>query len=131
MSGNGGLFVGEGFRRMAAALHGRRFPCTGQRSILPFTETESQLCSESPAVIAPSGYPLVPLEALRSGESGLVADLDGPANSINRLRELGVQVGQRVKMLRPGPPHLVQLGECRLCLRPESDVIVLIGLNQD
>lgn len=82
-------------------------------------------------MFAPPGFPLVPLEALRSGESGLVADLDGPVTSVNRLRELGVQVGQRLKMLRPGPPHLVQLGECRLCLRPEADVVVLIGLSQE
>ena len=34
-------------------------------------------------------------------------------------------------MLRPGPPHLIQLGETRLCLRAEVDVIVLIELLED
>jgi Fe2+ transport system protein FeoA len=81
-------------------------------------------------VIAPSTIQLVPLDALHAGEGGVVADLDGPVGPVNRLQELGLRVGQRVRMLRPGPPHLVQLGETRLCLRPESDVTVLVGLGE-
>ncbi len=70
---------------------------------------------------------VVPLEVMRAGEIGVVADLDGPESAINRLRELGLRVGEQVRMIRPGPPHLVQLGETRLCLRHESDVMVLVG----
>lgn len=71
----------------------------------------------------------VPLDLLRAGEAGRIADLDGPAAAVNRLEELGLRVGQAVRMLRPGPPHLVQLGETRLCLRPETGVSVLVGLG--
>ena len=61
----------------------------------------------------------------------MIADLDGPAAAVNRLLELGLRIGERVRMLRPGPPHLVQLGECRLALRPEADVVVLVGVGGD
>ena len=81
-------------------------------------------------MIASLDRPLVPLDAMETDEVGFVADLDGPAAAVNRLQELGLRVGARVRMLRPGPPHLVQLGETRLCLRPESDVLVLVGLGE-
>ncbi len=81
-------------------------------------------------MIAPVTLPLVPLDALQAGEAGFVADLDGPVAAVNRLQELGLRVGEPVRMLRQGPPHLVQVGETRLCLRPESDVLVLIGLGE-
>ena len=71
----------------------------------------------------------VPLDMLQAGEAGRIADLDGPAAAVNRLEELGLRVGQSVRMLRPGPPHLVQLGETRLCLRTEEGVSVLVGLG--
>ena len=70
--------------------------------------------------------------AFVSGEPGGlgVADLDGPSAAVNRLQELGLRIGQRIRMLQPGPPHLVQVGETRLCLRAEADVLVLIGLDE-
>lgn len=77
-------------------------------------------------MIAPAS---VPLDSLQAEESGTVVDLDGPAGAVNRLQELGLRIGERVRMLRPGPPHLLQLGETRLCLRTESDVLVLVGLS--
>lgn len=73
---------------------------------------------------------LVPLDALLVGERGCVADLDGPPAAISRLQEMGLRPGQALTMVRPGPPHLVQLGEVRLCLRPETGVVVLVGLGQ-
>lgn len=78
-----------------------------------------------------SDIPLVPLDLLRRGERGRVAAIDGPAVSVNRLHELGLHAGQPVTMLRPGPPHLVLLGDTRLVLRAESDIVVLVGLGQE
>ena len=72
---------------------------------------------------------MVPLDSLRAGESGAVLSLDGPEYSLNHLREIGLRVGCPVRMLRPGPPHLLQIGDTRLCVRPESDVLVMIGLD--
>ncbi len=73
--------------------------------------------------------PTLPLDFLRAGETGRITGLDGPAAAVNRLAELGLREGQPVRMLRPGPPYLVQLGETRLCLRPEADVVVLVELD--
>lgn len=69
---------------------------------------------------------LLPLDYLAAGESGYVADVDGPAAAVTRLQELGLRVGQTLRMLRPGPPHLLQLGETRLCFRSDPDVLVLV-----
>ena len=80
-------------------------------------------------VAAALALPPVPLDLLQAGETGRIAGLDGPAAAVNRLAELGLREGQPVRMLRPGPPHLVQLGETRLCLRPEADVVVLVGVD--
>lgn len=82
-------------------------------------------------MIAPSTTLLVPLEALQAGEIGRVADLDGPATAVNRLQELGLRVGERVRMIQSGSPHIVHLGETRLCLRPEPDVMVLVEPGED
>jgi len=81
-------------------------------------------------VIAPATLPWIPLDSLQAGETGFVADLDGPSAAVNRLQELGLRVGERVRMLCQGPPHIVLVGETRLCLRPESDVLVLVGLGE-
>lgn len=82
-------------------------------------------------MIAPVALPPVPLDALNANEAGVVLDLDGPAVAVNRLQELGLRIGERVRMVRPGPPHLLQLGETRLALRSDPDVLVLIGIGDD
>ncbi|MBA3314451.1 MAG: FeoA domain-containing protein [Planctomycetota bacterium] len=81
-------------------------------------------------MIAPTLAPLLPLDAMQSGESGYVADLDGPPAVVNRLQELGLRVGERIRMLRCGPPHLLQLGETRLCFRSEPGVSVIVGIYE-
>lgn len=83
------------------------------------------------STVSPPPLPWVPLDLLREGEAGRVADLEGPAGAVNRLQELGLRIGQQVRMVRPGPPHLVQVGETRLCLRTAADVIVLVGPGGD
>jgi Fe2+ transport system protein FeoA len=82
------------------------------------------------AVIASLLAVQVPLDAMRDGESGYVSELSGPPAVVNRLQELGLRVGERVRMLRSGPPHLLQLGETRLCFRSEPEVSVLVGIAE-
>ena len=67
---------------------------------------------------------------MREGESGYVSDISGPSAVVNRLHELGLRVGEPVKMLRSGPPHLLQLGETRLCFRTDPDVHVVVGIEE-
>ncbi len=80
-------------------------------------------------MIAPTLAPHVPLDAMQSGEWGYVSELLGPPAVVNRLQELGLRVGERIRMLRPGPPHLLQLGETRLCFRSEPEISVLVGIS--
>lgn len=77
----------------------------------------------------PDDIPAVPLEALQTGECGAIFALHGPEDDLNRLRELGLRVGASIRMLRPGPPHLLQIGDARLCIRPANDIIVMVGLD--
>lgn len=72
----------------------------------------------------------VPLDAMRDGESGYVSDVSGPATVVTRLQELGLRIGEPVRMLRSGPPHLLQLGETRLCFRSEPTVNVVVGIHE-
>ena len=82
-------------------------------------------------MIASAPVQLVPLQSLRAGERGRIVDVQGAASAVNRLHELGLRVGEPLRMLRAGPPYLIQLGEVRLCLRPEADVVVLVGLGEE
>lgn len=67
----------------------------------------------------------MPLDCLRSGESGDVAELHGDAVLVHRLEEMGLRPGTRVRVLQAGCPMLVQVGESRLSLRMDGlDVLV-------
>jgi ferrous iron transport protein A len=69
---------------------------------------------------------LLPLELLNQGEWADVAELHGEPTWVGRMQELGLQVGCRLKMLRSGSPCLLQLGNCRLCLRGDWAMQILV-----
>jgi Fe2+ transport system protein FeoA len=46
-----------------------------------------------------------------------VTDVAGDGAFLERLRELGIEVGAQVRVLRPGRSLLLGVGECRLALR--------------
>ena len=73
-----------------------------------------------------NAFPLLPLECLRPGEWGEVADVAGDPCWVARMAELGLRVGARLQMLRDGSPCLLQLGGGRLSLRGEAAVQVLV-----
>ncbi len=73
-----------------------------------------------------NGHNLLPLELLRPGEWGEVAEVSGEAGWIGRLAELGVRVGCRLQMLQDGCPCLLRVGGCRLSLRGESATQILV-----
>jgi ferrous iron transport protein A len=61
---------------------------------------------------------LMPLDMLRAGEVGEVAEVSGPdAAFVGRLAELGIRAGCRVRVVQPGSPCLLDVGGCKLCLR--------------
>lgn len=60
---------------------------------------------------------LMPLDMLRAGEWGEVADVAGEPHWVNRLAELGLREGCRLCVVQPGSPCLVKVSDSRLCLR--------------
>ncbi len=69
---------------------------------------------------------LLPLELLRVGEWADVAELHGEPGFIGRLTELGLGVGCRLRVLQPGSPCLLQVGESRLSLRADWAMQILV-----
>ena len=69
---------------------------------------------------------LLPLEMLRSGEWADVAEVSGEPGWVGRMAELGVREGSRVQMVQAGCPCLLQIGGCRLSLRGECVMQILV-----
>ena len=60
---------------------------------------------------------LIPLDMLRAGEWAEIADVSGDPSWVGRLAELGLRQGSRLCVLQPGSPCLLQVADCKLCLR--------------
>jgi Fe2+ transport system protein FeoA len=73
-----------------------------------------------------TGESLLPLELLQTGEWADVADVSGEETWVCRMAELGVRAGCRLQMLRSGCPCLLQVGGCRLSLRGECALQILV-----
>ena len=69
---------------------------------------------------------LLPLECLEAGEWADVADVCGEESWVCRMAELGVRAGCRLQMVRSGCPCLLQVGGCRLSLRGECALQILV-----
>ncbi len=63
------------------------------------------------------------------GEEGLVFDLDGPPDMITRLKEMGLREGTRIRMLLPGKPCILVVGEHRLSYRGDESATVLVEVD--
>jgi Fe2+ transport system protein FeoA len=73
-----------------------------------------------------SNHNLLPLELLNSGECADIAEVSGEPHWVSRLAELGLRIGCRLRVLQAGSPCLLQVGECRLCLRGECVLQILV-----
>jgi ferrous iron transport protein A len=69
---------------------------------------------------------LLPLELLPPGEWAEVADVPGEPAWVSRLAELGIRIGSRLRVLRAGSPCLLELGGCRLSLRGDWAMQILV-----
>jgi ferrous iron transport protein A len=69
---------------------------------------------------------LLPLELLHAGEWADVADVSGEPGWVCRLAEMGVRIGSRLRVLQPGSPCLLQVGESRLSLRGDWALQILV-----
>lgn len=69
---------------------------------------------------------MIPLDMLRAGEWAEVADVDGDPSFVCRLAELGFRQGSQICVLQPGSPCLLQIDDCKLCLRGGDSSRILV-----
>ena len=66
-----------------------------------------------------------PVGEWSAAQEGFVMRVVGSGAFAHRLEELGVTAGAWIRVLRPGNPLLVQVGETRLCLRGDEGLKVM------
>jgi Fe2+ transport system protein FeoA len=69
---------------------------------------------------------VLPLEYLESGDWAEVEHVLGEPAWVGRMAEMGVRTGCRLQVLQPGSPCLLDVGGCRLCLRGECLMQILV-----
>jgi Fe2+ transport system protein FeoA len=69
---------------------------------------------------------LLPLEMLNTGEWAEVHEVSGEPAWVCRMAEMGLRTGCRLQMLQAGTPCLLDVGGCRLCLRGECAMKILV-----
>ena len=69
---------------------------------------------------------LLPLDMLRAGEWADVEEVSGEPAWVGRLAELGLRHGCRLQVLQPGSPCLLQVADCKLCLRGAESANILV-----
>ena len=77
---------------------------------------------------APPQQRVVPLDLLIEQESGVVLEVVGAEATVHRLCEMGLSTGTTVRMVRPGSPCLIQVGEKKLSLRIEEEFEILVEM---
>ena len=60
---------------------------------------------------------MLPLDMLAAGEWADVSEVSGAPEWVGRLADLGIRQGCRLQVLQPGSPCLLQVDQCKLCLR--------------
>ena len=73
---------------------------------------------------------VVPLQFLRSGETGRVSDVEGEPGLVTRLNEMGVRAGAHVRMVCSGEPCIIALDNHRLTFRSGEAASVLVDVNK-
>lgn len=69
---------------------------------------------------------LLPLDMLQAGEWAEVEEVSGADSWVGRLAELGIRQGCRLLVVQPGSPCLLDVGGCKLCLRPGECSQILV-----
>jgi len=69
----------------------------------------------------------VRLEDLSAGQRGQIASLSGPEDVVHRLEEMGLRPGTVIRVFRSGNPCIVCLGGCKLGVRADDHVQILVN----
>lgn len=72
---------------------------------------------------------ILPIELLRSGERGVIHDLFGEEAVIHRLSEMGLRPGVAFRMVQPGTPCILCIGEHRLTVRLDPSLQILVDVQ--
>jgi len=68
----------------------------------------------------------ISLQHLTAGQTGFIRRILGWPDDVHRLEEIGLRQGARVEMFRPGNPCIVRLAGCKVCLRADDPLQVLV-----
>ncbi|HUE75014.1 MAG TPA: FeoA family protein [Pirellulaceae bacterium] len=71
-------------------------------------------------------HDLFPLQMLPPGQIASIDQLLGDADSVHRLEEMGLRVGEHVEMVQAGSPCIIRLRGHKLCLRDGNLFQVLV-----
>ena len=71
-------------------------------------------------------HDLLPLELLPPGQTACIDQLLGDADSVHRLHEMGLHVGDHIEMVQSGSPCIVRLRGHKLCIREGTLFQVLV-----
>jgi ferrous iron transport protein A len=71
------------------------------------------------------------LQELAPRQTACIRRLVGRADNVRRMEEFGLRPGVRVEMFRPGNPCIVRLGGCKLCLRADDLLHILVEPTGD
>ena len=72
---------------------------------------------------------VVPLHLLESGQSGEIVDICGHDPLIARLHEIGVSIGETLRIVRSGSPCIIAIGEQRLSIRGEQSASIFVQVQ--
>jgi Fe2+ transport system protein FeoA len=76
------------------------------------------------------GSQVVPLDQLATGESGTILEVDGQADHVHRLGEMGLRPGRTVRMVRSGGDCIVAVGNHRFGFRGADAALILVEVRQ-
>ena len=72
----------------------------------------------------------MPLDQLAPGESGTILEVDGQAEHVHRLGEMGLRPGRFVRMVRSGGACIVAIGNHRFGFRGADAALILVEVGQ-
>jgi len=75
--------------------------------------------------------PTLPLDLLSRNERAEIVQIDGPADDVHRLDEMGLRPGVVVRVVSAGSPCILALGDIRLSFRASDDSVVLVQPLRD
>lgn len=72
---------------------------------------------------------LVPLDLLGPGDEAVIEDVHGDAQWVDRMAELGIRSGCRLRLVQPGNPCLIDVCGSRLCVRGDDILRILVRVQ--